>query len=100
MATTIQSSPRGLGKGLDANQGFNVKHQIYGSLMDKEDQVKFPRVQNRSRLEQADETAMSKASSNAFGPNRKYSLDNGTLQDIQKSRFIGIGMNTVGSGPK
>ena len=68
--------------------------------MDKEDQVKFPRVQNRSRLEQADETAMSKASSSAFAPNRKYSLDNGTLQDIQKSRFIGIGMNTVGSGPK
>jgi hypothetical protein len=43
---------------------------------------------------------MSKASSGAFAPNRKYSLDNGTLQDIQKSRFIGIGMNTVGSGPK
>ena len=66
--------------------------------MDKEDTVKFPRVQNRSRMEQADETVMSKGSSSNFASNRKFSLDNGSLKDIQKSRFMG--MNTVSGGPK
>ena len=42
-----------------------------------------------------DRTGMTGASSNYVAQNRKFSLDNGNLKEIEKSRFIGLGMQTL-----
>ena len=80
---------------MNNNNGIQAKQQIYGSLLEKNDEFSLPRVPNRSTLEKKPdlrETAMSGASSNFVAQNRKYSLDNGNLGNIEKSRFIGLGM--------
>ena len=57
------------GKGLNNNNGIQAKQQIYGSLLEQDDQFRLPRVTpNRSTLEKTsgkmDRTGLSGATSN------------------------------------
>ena len=87
------------GTGPNNNNGMAAKQQIYGTLLDREDKFSLPKVNNRSTLEKKPQEGLEKtgASSNFMAHNRKYSIDGGAMGAIEKSRFIGLGMQTLES---